>query len=318
MLMASLLILTGNYNKKGCGINPIRGQNNVQGACDMGLIPDFYPGYSKDVKFFEKFWKCEDLPKPVCIYETSYRNMDLLYLIGENTYKSLPIKLAEKMLKTADFVVVQDPIFNETAENFADLYIPVCTQLEKEGTYTNTFRTIQYSEKIFESNLPTDWQVLCKVANLLNIKGFTYSNVKEIFEEIKKCVNFYSGFDYNTKIPYQYRLPNLNPKIILPEIKDGDDPQGYHLISRRKIDGFNTNTMFEKKFNNFVESRYDCKKIKINRIVFDNIKNPNLKEKILISSNSCSNINQIITTQENKIGEPLYKETIVDNIKFID
>jgi formate dehydrogenase major subunit len=59
-LMANLLILTDNYGKPGCGINPIRGQNNVQGACDLGLIPDYYPGYSKDVEFFEKFWKTED------------------------------------------------------------------------------------------------------------------------------------------------------------------------------------------------------------------------------------------------------------------
>ncbi len=315
-LMANLLILTDNYGKKGCGINPIRGQNNVQGACDMGLIPDYYPGYSKNVKFFEKFWKVNELPKPVCMYEGSYNNMDLLYIIGENTYKSLPLSTSKKMLESCDFIVVQDPIFNETAEYFADLYIPVCTQLEKEGTYTNTFRTIQYSEKIFNSTLPTDWQTLCKVAKLLNVKGFEYTNVKEIFEEIKKCVWFYRGFDYDKKQPYTYPI-RLKPKLNFVSFKEYKEPCGYHFVSRRKINSFNTNCMLNDKLDNFVESNLNCREIVLNGIKFRNIYNSNIQDKILISCNSCPDVNKITTSEKNRIGEPLYKKTIIKDLKIL-
>ncbi len=202
----NLALLTGNVGKPGAGVNPLRGQNNVQGACDMGALPNVFPGYQKVTdenirKKFEEVWNYElngDVGLTVTeMINEAGKSIKFLYVMGENPVVSDPdVNHVKKCLKKLDFLVVQDIFFSNTAE-FADVVLPACCWAEKDGTFTNTERRVQLIRKAVElpDALP-DWKIIKMVAKEVGLRGFSYSRAEDIFNEIRKVTPQYAGITY--------------------------------------------------------------------------------------------------------------------------
>jgi len=205
---ANLAMLTGNIGRPSTGVNPLRGQNNVQGACDMGALPNVYPGYQavSDPAVREKFetaWGCALPPSPgltlVEMVEAAYRkDIKALYLVGENPALSDPdVQHVREALTRLEFFVVQDIFLSETAK-FAHVVLPAASFAEKDGTFTNTERRVQRVRKAVEpiGDSKTDWWIICQVAQRLGAKGFDYGHPFDIMEEIHTLVPSYGGISY--------------------------------------------------------------------------------------------------------------------------
>ncbi len=202
---ANLAMLTGNIGKPSTGVNPLRGQNNVQGACDMGALPNVYPGYQtvSDPAIREKFetaWGCSLPPSPgltlIEMVEAAYRkDIKVLYLMGENPALSDPdVQHVLKALAQLEFFVVQDIFLSETAK-FAHVVLPAASFAEKDGTFTNTERRVQRVRKAIEpiGKSKPDWWIICQIAQRLGAKGFDYSHPSDIMEEIRRLTPSYGG-----------------------------------------------------------------------------------------------------------------------------
>jgi predicted molibdopterin-dependent oxidoreductase YjgC len=199
LALANLSMMTGNVGKPSTGINPLRGQNNVQGACDMGALPPVLPGYqsvadSEVREKFEKIWGEEISSAPgltvVEMINAAYDGrIKAMYIMGENPMLSDPdLHHVEKGLKNLEFLVVQDIFLSETAQ-FADVVLPAASGLEKDGTYTNTERSIQRVRKVIEppGESKADWEIICDIAKKMGYeKPFSYKTPAEIMDEIAK------------------------------------------------------------------------------------------------------------------------------------
>jgi formate dehydrogenase alpha subunit len=208
MATANLAMLTGNIGQRSTGVNPLRGQNNVQGACDMGALPNVYPAYQavSDPAIREKFetaWGCSLPPSPgltlVEMIDAAYRkNIKALYLVGENPALSDPdVQHVREALARLEFLVVQDIFLSETAK-FAHVVLPGASFAEKDGTFTNTERRVQRVRKAVEpiGNSQPDWWIICQVAQRLGAEGFDYGHPSNIMEEIRKLTPSYGGISY--------------------------------------------------------------------------------------------------------------------------
>ena len=208
MATANLAMLTGNIGKPGSGVNPLRGQNNVQGACDMGALPNVYPGYQAvtDPAIKEKFevaWGCSLSAQPgltvIDILEDAYSGrLKAVYIIGENPILSEPqAKHAEEALQKLAFLVVQDAFLTETAR-LADVVLPGTTFAEKDGTFTNTERRVQRVRKAIEpiGNSKPDWWITCQLAQKMECGGFDFTHPSEIMNEIARLTPSYGGISY--------------------------------------------------------------------------------------------------------------------------
>ncbi len=206
--IANLAMLTGNVGKESTGVNPLRGHNNVQGACDLGALPNFYPGYqsvvNKEVqKQFEEAWSVSLDDKPglteVEIMDAAYKGkIKGLYIMGENPMMSNPnINHVKEALENLEFLVVQDIFLSETA-NLADLVLPGVSFAEKNGTFTNTARRIQRVRKAIEprGRSRPDWQIICQIAQSMGY-NMKYNTTNEIMEEIAQVTPIYGGIHYN-------------------------------------------------------------------------------------------------------------------------
>jgi predicted molibdopterin-dependent oxidoreductase YjgC len=207
--VANLAMLTGNIGKPGSGVNPLRGQNNVQGACDMGALPNVYPGYQAvaDPAIREKFetaWDCSLASQPGMtiteIFEAAYRGqIKAIYIIGENPVLTEPeAKHAEEALRKLDFLVVQDIFLTETAR-LAHVVLPGVTFAEKDGTFTNTERRVQRVRKAIEpiDDAKPDWWITCQIAQRIGSKGFDFNHPSQIIEEIARLTPSYGGISYS-------------------------------------------------------------------------------------------------------------------------
>ena len=209
MATANLAMLTGNVGKLSTGVNPLRGQNNVQGACDMGALPNVYPGYQRvDVPVikskFEDAWGCSLSDSPGLTHTEIFdavheEKIKALYLIGENPILSeANATHVEEALDRLEFFVVQDIFLSETAR-FADVILPAATFAEKDGTFTNTERRVQQIRKAIEpvgASKP-DWWITSEIAKRLGAKGFEYSHPIQIMEEIASLTPSYAGISYD-------------------------------------------------------------------------------------------------------------------------
>lgn len=205
--LANLAMLTGNVGLEGGGVNPLRGQNNVQGACDLGGLPNVYPGYQKTLddqarKKFEKLWHTKlplnnglTIPK---MMDGAYNgDLKMLYIMGENPMISDPdLNHIEKAINTLDFLVVQDIFMTETAMK-ADLVLPAKCYAEKEGTFTNTERRVQRVRQAVNppGEAKDDWLIFKELMNTLDYHE-TLSSPEEIFQEISLCTPQYAGINY--------------------------------------------------------------------------------------------------------------------------
>ena len=203
--LIALCAITGNIGRPGSGLHPLRGQNNVQGASDMGLVPMFYPDYQKaddpGVKArFEQAWGTGDLDPKRGLTVTEIIGSALkggvrgMYMLGENPFLSDPnINKVRKALAALEFLVVQDIFLTETAE-FADVILPASSYLEKDGTYTNTDRRVQLGHKVLDTpgEARVDWQVVQDIANRVGL-GWDYASPREIFEEMVSVIPSYAN-----------------------------------------------------------------------------------------------------------------------------
>jgi formate dehydrogenase major subunit/formate dehydrogenase alpha subunit len=206
--LANLAMLCGHMGKRGGGVNPLRGQNNVQGACDMGGLPNVYSGYQSVsdlaiAKKMEGAWGVSELPTKPGLTVTQMvpkahdGELKALYIIGENPLVSDPdLNHAEASLKRLDFLVVQDIFLTETAE-LADVVLPATCFAEKEGTFSNTERRVQRVRKAVDApgDCKDDWQVLCEVATRMGYP-MQYEDSRAIFAEIAKVTPSYAGITY--------------------------------------------------------------------------------------------------------------------------
>ncbi|MBN1636690.1 MAG: molybdopterin-dependent oxidoreductase, partial [Deltaproteobacteria bacterium] len=202
---ANLTMLTGNMGRPSTGVNPLRGQNNVQGACDMGALPVVYSGYQKvideGIKIkFEQAWGVEGLDNTAGLTITdmmdSAQKGDLkaLYVMGENPMMSDPDSTSiELALSNLDFLVVQDIFLSETAQ-LADVVLPAASFAEKSGTYTNTERRVQISEKAIDppGQARADWEIICEVSRLCGYE-MNYQSPDDILHEINMLTPSYAG-----------------------------------------------------------------------------------------------------------------------------
>jgi formate dehydrogenase alpha subunit len=207
--VANLAMLTGNIGRPGTGVNPLRGQANVQGACDMGSLPDVFSGYQKVdnpefIAKMEEAWgvTLADREKGKTLVEIMRAVHDgeirALYIMGENPILSdADQHHVEETLSKAEFLVVQDIFLTETAE-YADVVLPATTFAEKDGTFTNTERRIQRVRKALEplEDCLPDWQIVQLVANRMGA-GWSYGSPQEIMEEIAQVTPQYGGVSYD-------------------------------------------------------------------------------------------------------------------------
>ena len=207
--LANLAMLCGNVGIPGGGVNPLRGQNNVQGACDMGGLPNVYTGYQKvdDPAVRERMesaWGVDRLPDRPGLTATDMMNkahegeLKALYIIGENPMVSDPdLNHAEKSLKNLDFLVVQDIFLSETAR-MADVVLPSASFAEKDGTFTNTERKVQRVRKAVTAPGKTreDGVILCDLSKRFGY-AMSYKDSREVMEEIAQVTPSYCGINYN-------------------------------------------------------------------------------------------------------------------------
>ncbi len=208
LAISNLALLTGNIGKPSSGVNPLRGQNNVQGACDMGALPHVYPGYQRvddpeSQRKFETAWGCSLSPVPGLtltdmVEATKQGKIKALYIIGENLLLSqADIQQVKNALEKLEFLVVQDIFLTETAR-LAHVVLPAATFAEKDGTFTNTERRVQLVRKALEPlglSRP-DWWITCEIAKRLGGKGFDFSHPAEIMAEIASLTPIYQGISY--------------------------------------------------------------------------------------------------------------------------
>ena len=208
MALANLAMITGNIGRASTGVNPLRGQNNVQGACDMASLPNVLPGYQKvdDDALrgkFEKAWGLE-LPGEVGLTVVEIMRaaeagqVKGLLIMGENPMLSDPdLTHVEAALKNLEFLVVQDLFLTETCE-LADVILPGASFAEKDGTFTNSERRVQRLRPAISppGEARQDWEIICDLSRRLGFE-MTYANASEIMDEMASLAPIYGGMSFD-------------------------------------------------------------------------------------------------------------------------
>ncbi len=278
--LANLAMLCGNLGIPGGGVNPLRGQNNVQGACDMGGLPNVFTAYQPvtnpdAVSRMEKAWGVPGLSGKVGLKATEMvprahdGDLKALYVIGENLLVSDPdLNHAEKSLKNLDFLVVQDIFMTETAQ-IADVVLPSACFAEKEGTFSNTERRVQRVRKAVEppGQAWDDWRITCEIGTRMGYP-MSYESSRAIFEEITGVTPSYGGITYErieheglhwpcpdrehpgTPILHTAQFPcgrgNFHAIDYIPPAEKTDDEYPMYLTTGRILYQYHTGTMTRK------------------------------------------------------------------------
>ncbi|MBM4321671.1 MAG: formate dehydrogenase subunit alpha, partial [Deltaproteobacteria bacterium] len=222
LALANLAMLTGNLGRPGAGVNPLRGQNNVQGACDMGALPVVYPGYqpvASDAvrQRFEAAWGVKLSEKPgltmmEMMHGLETGRLKALYIMGENPALSDPnLNRTWEALRRAELLVVQDIFLTETAE-LAHVVLPSCCFAEKEGTFTNTERRVQRVRQAVRppGEARDDWRILCDISTALGYP-MAYDGPEAILREVAALAPIYGGITYPriAEIGLQWPCPDV-------------------------------------------------------------------------------------------------------------
>ena len=206
--IANLQLLCGNIGVKGAGINPLRGQSNVQGACDMGALPNYFSGYQRvdDARVQQKFsqaWDKDDLPRQIGIAATEMMqailkgDLKALFVMGENPALSDPDQAhVIQALNAAELLIVQDIFLTETAQ-LADVVLPALSFAEKQGHFTNTERRVQQLQVAVTppGDALEDWKILQLLANRLGA-DWQYLDEHQIWQEITEVTPQYRGISW--------------------------------------------------------------------------------------------------------------------------
>lgn len=208
LALGNLAMLTGNVGRVSGGVNPLRGQSNVQGSCDMGALPDVFTGYQKVFRpeIREKFstaWGMEVPERPGRTLGEMFKavhdgEVKAMYIVGENpVVTDADSGHVEAALKEVEFLVVQDIFLTETAQ-LADVVLPGASFAEKEGTFTNTERRVQKVRKAMEpvGESRPDWEIICDLAGWMGARGFGFSTAAEIMAEVASLTPSYAGISH--------------------------------------------------------------------------------------------------------------------------
>ena len=230
--LSNLVLMTGHLGIRSAGMNPLRGQNNVQGANDSGATPVFYPGYqyASDPEVRSKFsqaWGVEQNPNPglnlnqmMKVLGTQLKGM---YLMGEDIVISEPnVGRVEEALNHMELVVVQDIFFNESCR-FADVILPAACYAEKDGVFTNSDRRVQRVRKAVDppGDARADWQILKEVMDRSGLEQPDYQHPAEIYAEMAALAPKFSGISHE-------RL-NADPKGLQWPVETPDAPSTEYL-----------------------------------------------------------------------------------------
>jgi len=274
--LANMAMLTGNVGKKSTGVNPLRGQNNVQGACDLGALPNVYPGYQQVAnpqvqEKFEKAWQASLSPTPgITVVEMLHGAEDgsirAMYMMGENPFLSDPnVNRVKKDLEALEFLVCQDIFLSETAQ-YADVVFPAASFAEKDGTFTNTERRVQLLRRVLDppGEAKPDWQILGEVSSRLGYP-MSYRSSAEIMDEIAGLAPIYGGIHHSRlqETGLQWPCPDdkhsgttylhkgmfsrgkglFNAVEYIPPAEEPDRDYPYLLTTGRILYHFHTGTM---------------------------------------------------------------------------
>jgi formate dehydrogenase major subunit/formate dehydrogenase alpha subunit len=278
--LANLAMICGNLGRPGTGVNPLRGQNNVQGACDMGGLPNVFTGYqpvtvADNVKKMEKAWGVAGmsdkagLPVTEMIPKAHAGEIKALYIIGENPLVSDPdLNHVEDSMDHLDLLVVQDIFMTETASR-ADVVLPACCFAEKDGTFSNTERRVQRVRKAVDppGAAREDWRIIAGIARRMGYP-MIYDNPGEIFDEIASLTPSYAGLNYDrieheglhwpcpqpdhpgTPILHTQAFPIgkgvLHAIDYIPPAEQADDDYPLYLTTGRVLYQYHTGTMTRK------------------------------------------------------------------------
>jgi len=227
-----LALLTGHVGREGTGLNPLRGQNNVQGASDAGAMPFHYPGYmevdkDENAVQWEKAWNIEPgglsrrrgLTTTEILANAKPGGVRALYIMGENPMMTEPnLNVTRHHMERLEFLVAQDVFINESGA-FADVLLPATSWAEKEGTFTNTDRRVQRVRKAIEprGRSRPDWEIVCDLAQRIekrlgrpNTARWNYEEPEEVFREMAAVATMLKGVTYDRidKVGLQYPVPD--------------------------------------------------------------------------------------------------------------
>lgn len=276
--LCNLALITGNFGKRSAGVNPLRGQNNIQGAGDCGALPNNYPGFQvvNDPANQEKFEKAWGVPLDSEIGITKTMALDWavegklkgMWICGENTLVSDPdVNHTRHALESLDFLVVQDMFLTETAE-LAEVVFPAAAFTEVDGFFTNSDRRIQRIRKATEppGEAKPDWWIIAEVARRMGTPvNFDYSDSSEVFDELSSLSPIYEGLSYEriengelmwpvegvdhpgTPFLHEGVFPRGRGKLqifdYVPPAEEPDEDYPYFLTTGRRLPTYHTNTM---------------------------------------------------------------------------
>ncbi len=236
--LCNLALMTGNIGREGTGVNPMRGQNNIQGAGDSGAIPSNYPGFqsvedpTNQKKFAAAYGREVDLQKGITkvrALEQCGEHIHAMLIDGENTVVSDPDRAhCEHALDALKHLVVIDIFLTETAE-LADVVLPATAWAETDGVFTNTERRVQRVRAAVspQGDAKPDWWIVCQIARRLGFEGFQFDDPKSIFNELCSLSTIYAGLNWDRveKGEYQWPVPeDGHPGT--PILHEGEFPNG--------------------------------------------------------------------------------------------
>jgi formate dehydrogenase major subunit len=284
MALVNLALLTGNIGKAGSGINPLRGQNNVQGAAHMGCEPALLTGavaIEEGRALFESVWRAPlprqpglDLMQMMDAAEAG--RFRALWAIGYDVLLTNPNRQAtQRALAALDLLIVQDLFLNETAREIGSVFLPAASPFEKDGTFMNGERRIQRVRRLLDppEGVKTDWEIICLIAHAMG-RGelFEFSSAKEIWDEVRAVWNKGSGIAYDRIEQEGLQWPCLSEddpgKQVLhtaefalgaratfrniefvPTVETTDEEYPFLLNTGRSLYQFNAGTMTQRTAN---------------------------------------------------------------------
>jgi formate dehydrogenase major subunit len=284
--VANLALLTGNVGRPGSGVNPLRGQNNVQGSAHMGCEPDFLTGFAPvhGAPWFADVWGApipdsDGLDAMQMLDAANAGALHALWVVGWDILQTQPNTTAtEQALARLDMLVVQDLFLNETARRYATIFLPTCSTFEKDGTFMNGERRVQRVRQVIEplGHARPDWEIVGAVAHAMGHgHQFDFTHPEQIWDEIRRVWPAGAGMSYSrleppgglqwpcptddhpgTTLLHETAFAALGPTTSLhqityrpsPEQADPDYP--FLLITGRALDQFNAGTMTRRSLTN--------------------------------------------------------------------
>ena len=286
MALTHLAMMTGNIGKTGAGLMPLRGQNNVQGACDMGCLPYYLPDYQTPEKI--------GLMTPQLIDAMLDGKIKALLNMGEDIVHIHPnVNKTEKALENLEFIMTQELFMTEIAQK-ADIVIGVKSAYEKTGVYVNAMRRLHLSQPLVETDLPDDWEVLTQMAHKLgDEKNFDFKSSEDVWNEVREVApRRFSGADY-------YRLERHRKRGMQWPIYHEDTPI-LHLLDFRTEDGL----------GNYVYKQYEPRGM-VQEILQERFYNDALEGYYLTTGRTLAHYNNAAQTKRSSKLHTKYDEDVL-------